>query len=184
MKTKINQFVINSPRPIKARTALRIIGGGLALSCAILCTAATLRADEQVPFRGRFDLTIVSATPIDATHVQLEVAVTAQATHLGNAHGPGTVLIDMSTLTYVGEATWAAANGDSVSFTFAGQFVPSDTPGVLDNVETLEVVGGTGRFEGATGAGIAAGQLDALTLLPLSPAPFVATISSPGSLKK
>jgi hypothetical protein len=86
----------------------------------------------------------------------------------------------------VGKATWAAANGDEVFSTFAGQFVPTDTPGLLENVETFEIVGGTGRFEGATGAGIGGGKVKvdaAGTLTPLWPAPFVGTISSPGSLK-
>jgi hypothetical protein len=71
--------------------------------------------------------------------------------------------------------------------TFAGQFVPTETQGLLENVETFEIVGGTGRFEGATGAGIGGGQVEvdaAGTLTPLFPAPFVGTISSPGSLKR
>jgi len=90
----------------------------------------------------------------------------------------------LRTSQYVGHTIWVAANGDSVSLTFEGQFVPTATAGVLQNVETFEVVGGTGRFEGATGAGVAAGLLDAATLAPLgATVPFVGTISSPGSLK-
>ncbi len=157
----------------------------LALAWIALCINAPLRAGEQVPFKGHFDLTISSApTPVDATHVQFGVDATARVTLLGQARGPGVVVLDVTNLSYVGEATWLAANGDSVVFTFEGQFVPSDTPSVLNNVETFEIVGGTGRFEGATGSGTADGQLDAATLLPLSPAPIDGTISSPGSLQK
>ena len=157
----------------------------LALGCAALCLNAPLRAGEQVPFKGSFNFVVVSATPLDATHVLFDVDVHVQATQLGKASGPGSFILDVAALAYVGQATWLAANGDSVSSSFEGHFVPTDDPAVLENVETFEVTGGTGRFQGATGGGIAAGLLDAATLLPLGKAsPFVGTISSPGSLKK
>ena len=155
----------------------------LALGCAAFCFNAPVRADEQVPFKGRFDFTVLSSTPVDATHFRFDVLVNIHATLLGKAQGPAYFILDVTTLSYVGETTWTAADGDAIFSTFAGQFVPSGTPGVLDNVETGEIVGGTGRFEGATGPIIAAGQVDADTLLPLGPVPFVGTISSPGSLK-
>jgi len=173
-------------------TRFSLFKGGLVLGCAaVLLTsnsisAADIHAGEQVPFKGNFDLTIASAPAIlDATHVQFQVAVNAWATQLGQAHGPGLVILDATDLSYVGEATWAAANGDAVVLTFEGQFVPTTMPGVLENIETFEITGGTGRFEGATGGGVAAGQLDAATLVPLGRgAPFMGTVSSPGSLKK
>jgi hypothetical protein len=157
---------------------------GFALGCAAFCLNAPLFADEQVPFKGSFEFTVLSATPVDATHFRFDVEVNVHATLLGKAQGPAYFILDMTTLSYVGETTWAAANGDAIFSTFAGQFVPSATPGVLDNVESGEIVGGTGRFEGATGPIIGAGQVDAATLLPLALVPFVGTISSPGSLKK
>jgi hypothetical protein len=156
---------------------------GFALGGALLCLNTPLRAGNQVPFKGTFVPTTLSATPVDATHVRLELHVDVRATHLGKAQGPAFLILDVTTLSFVGEATWAAANGDAIITTFAGRFIPTATPGVLDNVETFEIVGGTGRFEGATGAGIVTGQVDAATLVPLAPVPFVGTISSPGSLK-
>lgn len=166
------------------RRAAKTFGLGLTLCCAALCLSAPLRAGEQVPFKGNFDLIILGATPVDATHVRLDVQVNAQATMLGRAQGLGFVILDVTTFGYVGESTLAGANGDAVVFAFVGQFVPSGTPGILENIETFQIVGGTGRFEGATGAGIAGGKLDAVTLLPLTPSPLQGTISSPGSLKK
>jgi len=157
---------------------------GLVLGCAAFCFNAPLRAGDQVPFKGRLEFTILSVTPLDATHFRSEVQVNLQATLLGKAQGPGFFILDVTTLSYVGGVTWVAANGDEVFSTFAGQFVPSATPGVLDNVESGEIVGGTGRFEGATGPVIGGGQVDAATLLPLGPYPIVGTISSPGSLQK
>ena len=166
-------------------TRLSITKGlGLALGCAILCLNAPIRADDQVPFKGYFNPIILSVTPLDATHVRLELDTNVRATQLGHAGGPAFAILDLTDFTYVGEVTWAAANGDEVFITYAGQFVLIETSDVRENVETFEVVGGTGRFEGATGAGSVGGQVDALTLAPLTPIPFVGTISSPGSLTK
>jgi hypothetical protein len=141
------------------------------------------RAGEQVPFNGSFGFEIVSVTPLDATHVAFEVDVDARANHVGNLRGPGFFILDVTDLTYFGQAAWAGSNGDEIFFTFEGQLIPG-APGILDNVETFTVVGGTGRWVGASGGGSAIGQSDAATLLPLAPAPFEGTISSPGSLKK
>jgi hypothetical protein len=137
-----------------------------------------------VPFKGTFDPIVVSTTPVDATHVLLNFDVHVLATHLGKARGPGSAILDLTTLTYVGEATWAAASGDAIVITFEGQFVPTDTPGLFDNVETFEIVGGTGRFKGATGACVAGGMFDFITQSVPAPIPFEGTVSSPGSLKK
>jgi hypothetical protein len=167
----------NQPRKRRRRLLPLAVLATLSLNASVL-------ADGQVPFKGAFNPVILSATQIDGTHLQLDIAVTVMATQLGKAQGPAFATLDLTDLSYVGGGTWAAANGDAVSFTFAGQFVPTVTPGVLENVETFELTGGTGRFEGATGGGVAGGLLDADTLVPLTPAPFVATISSPGSLKK
>ena len=148
------------------------------------CFSTSLRAEDQVPFKGDFHPVIVSSTPLDPTHVRFDVDVDIRATQLGKGQGPAFFVLDLTTFIYVGEADWAAANGDEVFLTFVGQFVPTTTPGLFDNVETIEVVGGTGRFEGATGAATAGGQFDTTTMSAPAPLPFEGTISSPGSLKK
>jgi hypothetical protein len=158
---------------------------GLALGCAALSLTSPVRATDQVPFKGTFVPFVVATTPLDATHVKIEFDVHIQATHVGKARGPAWAILDVTTFSYVGGATWAGANGDAVFSTFEGQFVPTSTPGVPENIETFEITGGTGRFEGATGGGVAGGELDAVTLLPFGRgAPLVGTISSPGSLEK
>ena len=91
---------------------------------ATLCLSAPLRADDQVPFKGAFNLIILSATQVDPTPVRLDIAVTVIASQLGKAHGPAFATLDLTDLSYVGGATWAAANRDAVSLTFAGQFIP------------------------------------------------------------
>jgi hypothetical protein len=156
----------------------------LALGCAALCLTATLRAGEQVPFKGNFDLVILSSTPVGTTHVRFDADAYIKATQIGNARGRGFFILDLATFAYVGAATWAAANGDEVFLTFVGQFVPTTLPGLFDSVATFEVVGGTGRFAGATGGATVGGQFDAVTQSTPAPLPFEGTISSPGSLKK
>jgi hypothetical protein len=156
----------------------------LALGFAAFCSNAPLRAGDQVPFKGTFDPIVVSTTPVDATHELLVFDVHILATCLGKARGTASAILDLTTLLYVGEGTWAAPNGDAIAITFTGQFVPTDTPGLFDNVETCQIVGGTGRFGGATGAFVAGGQFNALTQSAPAPVPFKGTISSPGSLKK
>ena len=166
----------------RARKKLSV---GLALACVSLCLSIPLRAGQQVPFNGDFNPVILIATPIDDSHVHLDLHVTARATHMGNAQGAASITLNVTDFTYVGRTIWVGSNGDTIALTFEGQFVPTATRGVLQNVETFEVVGGTGRFKGATGAGVASGLLDAATLAPLKgTVPFVGTISSPGSLKK
>jgi hypothetical protein len=181
--------VPSGSQPAQAASALSAIRKGThrfvrLVTLVTLCLSALVRADEQVPFKGYFNPVVVSTTPIDETHVLLDFDVYIVATQLGKAQGPASAILDLTTFTYVGEATWAAANGDAISITFAGQFVPTDTAGLFDNVETIEVVGGTGRFEGATGSCAAGGQFDFITASVPAPIPFTGTISSPGSLRK
>src|SRR5262249_14290100 len=132
---------------IREGTHLRV----LLVALVTLCMSAPVRAAEQVPFMGHFNPVVVSTTPIDETHVQLDFDVYIGATQLGKARGPASGVLDVTTFMYVGQALWAAANGDAIFITFEGQFLPTETTGLLDIVETIEVVGRTGRFEGATG---------------------------------
>jgi len=171
--------ILNSIGAARPRIRLLAIA-----ATALLGWNSNLRADEQIPFRGEFSFVVSNAYPIDSElrFWQFEAAVTARATLLGNAHGPARWIFDSVGLSYAGEAVWAGANGDAVFVSFAGQFVPSDTPGILNNVETTLYTGGTGRFTGATGVGYAGGQVGA-DLMPLGTAPFDGMLSSPGSLK-
>jgi len=152
------------------------------LLISLSCFAVPVSACDRVPFKGTFDPTVVSSAVLDSTHIQFNVDVIIRATPLGNAKGPAVFILDETTLTYTGYTTWYTENGDSVSLTFAGTFVPTSTTsttGIYDNVETFKVVGGTGRFAGATGAGVAGGQFDFDTGTAPAPIPFAGTISLP-----
>ena len=187
MSNKFDVLTKEPAPPVRRRSVFKRLGlrlALLALGSAALCINTSLQAGDQVPFKGRFNFVVVSATPLDPTHILFHVDVDVHGTQLGKASGPGMFIFDVAALSYAGEATWMAANGDLIYSSFEGHFVPTAEQGVLGNVESFEITGGTGRFEDATGGGNATGKVDAATLLPLGPAPFDGTISSPGSLKQ
>ena len=128
-----NQFdeLTKSLGPATRPRALKKLSVGLAVACVSLCLSMPLRAGQQVPFNGNFNPVILLATPIDDSQVHLDLHVTARATHLGNAEGAASITLNVSDLSYVGHTIWVASNGDSVSLTFEGQFVPTATAGVL-----------------------------------------------------
>ena len=57
--------------------------------------------------------------------------------------------------TATGTYQFTAANGDMLIASFSGQASLTMTPGVLYIVETATILGGTGRFAGATGGFVA-----------------------------
>ncbi len=63
-----------------------------------------------------------------------------------------------------GNLTITAANGDKLTGTYSGSFIPTDHPSIYmyDNF-TIQITGGTGRFAGATGSGILEGTSNVTT---------------------
>lgn len=143
------------------------------------CLSIPAAAGDQVPFFGMVTGQVISVTPQDAQHLLFVVAVSGHATHLGRFTGEAEVLQNVVDGSYTGSYTWIAANGDTISGTFEGQLIPSETPGISDNLETSIVTEGTGRFEGATGSATFGGQLNTNTLSFVYP--FQGTISNIGT---
>lgn len=86
--------------------------------------------------------------------LNLTVNAEGQATHLGHYSSTASAVITFpspTTAVFDGGGTFTAANGDQLSFTYTGDFFPGPVPGGRGN---YEIVGGTGRFAGATGSGI------------------------------
>jgi hypothetical protein len=77
---------------------------------------------------------------------------TGHATHLGQFTYTYEFVVDLSTVTGVGSAEFTAANGDSLFTTITALAGPSGTPGVNRVVEEHTIVGGAGRFAGASGS--------------------------------
>lgn len=147
----------------------------------LLCLSHPAAAGDQVPFVGTLEGQVVSAIPQDSEHMLFDADVTGHANHLGRFTGEAQVLQNVTDGSYVGSYIWTAANGDTIFGTFEGQLIPTATPGVFDNIETVIVTGGTGRFEGATGNATLTGEIDTITGSFVYP--IDGTISSVGSNK-
>lgn len=121
-------------------------------------------ADQMVPFKARYTFQTVSG-PVEPcgtsgrnrTFVEGE----GNGTHLGSftislsqCGLPGGVLAD-------GRGTFVAANGDLLHFTYTGQ--TTRTPTLITFISFVTFAGGSGRFDGATGAATALGSIDLMT---------------------
>jgi hypothetical protein len=152
----------------------------LTLAGAGLLVAA--RADDQIPLKGYLSVTAEpSSTQPDSPLLDVQITGTGQATVLGNVVVAAAGKLDPATLTYTGSFVWTASNGDTVYGEFVGQFIPTAQPGIFQNIEVFTITGGSGRFEDATGGGLAGGLGN-----PFQPNflhPFTGTISSPGAGK-
>ena len=87
--------------------------------------------------------------PPPAIHRQTDVG-TCQLAHLGRTALHGVQEIDFAAGTQSGERTFTAANGDELHARHAGTSAMV-APGRIAFSAVITIVGGTGRFEGATG---------------------------------
>ena len=114
---------------------------------AALILSGSAAAEKQVPFKGGSSgvVTAVGFDPVKGiayTHVAGE----GQATHLGHFTVTGDVAVHVATGIPTGTWTLIAANGDMLFLEMTGSGI-DPTHGFGE----FTVVGGTGRFEGATG---------------------------------
>jgi hypothetical protein len=115
---------------------------------AALTLSVPAIAGEQVPFKGGSSgvSTVVGFDPVAAI-VYVHFVGTGQATHLGNFTATGDVAIHEIEGIVLGIYTLTAANGDMIFLTMSGHGIdPFHASGAFT------VVGGTGRFQGATGS--------------------------------
>jgi hypothetical protein len=120
----------------------------LALLLAPLVGAA--QADHPVPFRGNWEGSTVSAELVEPGVVFVISAGTGEATHLGRFEMVAPHFTYLATLEVEGTMCFTAANGDELTATVSGQFVPNED-GSLEATLTCTITGGTGRFRRATG---------------------------------
>ncbi len=123
------------------RTAVATLG--LALALLAFGLSSQLHAGPggaNRPFKGHAEGEVTGVSPEGA----LIVESTGTATHLGKFRRTEYVFVDG--LNISGLKVFTAANGDQLLATFAGEFTsPTTAEG------TYTFVGGTGRFEDATG---------------------------------
>jgi hypothetical protein len=109
----------------------------------------------ELPFKGSFTITTtgtVNCPPTcPPTTLRVEGREEGTATHLGRFTAVSVDTVDMATATATGTFDFTAANGDRLLTTTTGgedQFVP---PNISHVSVVATIVGGTGRFAGATG---------------------------------
>jgi hypothetical protein len=154
---------------------------GISLLVAILAALALsgpATAGEQVPFNGK-QSGVYTQTGFSFPVVTASIVSEGEATHVGRFTLTGQVMIHVITGDAVGVFTLTAANGDMLFLTLVGHPPTDPTHGGGE----FTIVGGTGRFQGATGS-----FTDLIEwALPLGASPnlftevFAGTISSPGS---
>jgi hypothetical protein len=158
-------------RPILLLTVLSVAAAG---ACSNDVTGADFRTDQMkarsdasgpgvrtVPFKARYDAHVVGVGPGLGCDARLFLEGGGNGTHLGQftitlgfcGRADGT--LDNGTGTFV------AANGDLLNITFHG--VSDGGYPVLHFTSYVTFVGGTGRFEGATGSATVYGIFDART---------------------
>lgn len=125
-------------------------GQGLSPTSPSATGQPQVQAGTELPFRGSFtrESFAVFQPPITLVITGTE---TGTATHLGRFTGASVDRVNTTNNTGVGTFNLTAANGDQLLTTttgFENEFVP---PNVSKATLHATIVGGTGRFAGATG---------------------------------
>ncbi len=118
------------------------------LLAALMLSAPAIAAGQLVPFKGRSSGAVTTVgVDLVAGIAHTRVEGEGQATHLGHFTQTGDVGVDLATGNARGTWTLTAANGDML-------FLEMEAYGIdpTHGVGAFTVVGGTGRFEGATGS--------------------------------
>jgi hypothetical protein len=143
------------------------------LVLSLLGSSTVLAQSVDRPFRGSFATTRSDpAQPPAGCQLSLETGQLGQATHLGIFTGEGVTCGFNGTVTtappfnlaggpppyfvsdFTVEQTWTAADGSTLSWVSEdGVFVQSLADGSSSALGSMRIVGGTGRFAGATGHG-------------------------------
>ncbi|HET7038070.1 MAG TPA: hypothetical protein VFI42_20520 [Thermomicrobiaceae bacterium] len=166
----------------------------IAVAALALVSTGLAAAGNQVPFHVTVtdeQVTLLPSCPV-AGYACAAFGGSGQVTHLGKTSESGTTMFDA--VAFIGSETHCAAengantltaaNGDQLFITFSGM-VCATSPDFSSGHDTLTftIVGGTGRFAGASGGG---SLLSDFTLTSptagLATSTYDGTISSPGPL--
>jgi hypothetical protein len=121
-------------------------------------SAAGLRAQPgvQLPFRGKFTSETAGAVncppTCPPTILRITGTATGEAAHLGRFTATTIDDVQLSTTSSTGTWNFTAANGDQLFTTTAGVETEFTPPNISHVAHSAAIVGGTGRFNGATGA--------------------------------
>ena len=140
------------------RTSLwRVMCTTLLMAAPIAATPPLSAEPKQIPFRASYDAQFQNTLAFPIVHV------TVQATGEALVLGRSQAVTDnefVNLLTGAGTATFTltAANGDTLVLEDTFHSTPPDAGGAFTFAGDFEVVGGTGRFAGATGGGTVTGS--------------------------
>jgi len=143
------------------RTALATLLAAVGVCCVALGPAAAARTD--VPFKAR-----LSGTAGFTSATSVEFHGTGQATHLGRLTNAGIAVLGPPTggcpdgapgIAAVHTDAFTAANGDELVIRMVNLACPTG-PTSFHGTGRWTVIGGTGRFADATGAGSNEGNAD------------------------
>ena len=137
----------------------------LPLGCAAIMAwtaAPTAFAKEQVPFKGYWNTVhhdTSSFDPVLGPIIAVEVEGEGKSSYLGLARCfSDDQIAFLATGVILASYTYTAANGDRLLLQTASQLVGFDpVTQTVSFIGNFDIVGGTGRFEGATGAGETSG---------------------------
>jgi hypothetical protein len=174
------------------------------ISLAVVALLALLGAVPQpaaagslVPFRATM-VENVQSIVVSGSNVDISIVGAGQATHLGNTSEASNIVVDLSSSpgsTSYGSnchnntrtVTLTGANGDQITLALTG--ISCDTGATTGTTgisqDTYVVMGGTGRYSGATGGGTDTVYIHAPSASspPVSSVTiFTGTLSTPGSL--
>jgi hypothetical protein len=134
---QLSQSIINATKSILGRwTKVTAVGCTLALVCLVATSAQPQASKQARPFK---------ATAI-YTQAGYNFQATGNATHLGKFVGKGSFYVTSAGKLWV-DATWTAANGDTINLEFPDWIIDSAT---FSHGEG-NIIGGTGRFANASG---------------------------------
>lgn len=109
----------------------------------------------DLPFHGQYTLQTSAAVNCPPTCPPTTLLISGtedgNATHLGRFTATSQDSVNIATTQSTGTFNLTAANGDRIFTTTVGQETGFQPPNVSFVTQTATIVGGTGRFAGATG---------------------------------
>lgn len=154
-------------------------------SLAALFTVAafltpTFAATRELPLHGTLETVENNVIAFPLMQVNLEGV--GHASVLGRFRMTLHATVNLITRSGVGTSEFIAADGSRILTTGSGQATPTADPEVVQIVEPVTIVSGTGRFAGATGSavitrlrhipsGVSTGTISGTILLPAGNSP-------------
>jgi hypothetical protein len=130
--------------------AAAISAGTPAAEPAAAARGAAHTPVTQTPIKGSCEIRTVQVQVTTPPILRMVTTGTCHYSHLGRTQVDAVQLLNPVLGTSEADVTYTAANGDILRATNSGRFTPGSSPTVSTTGVTT-IIGGTGRFAGATG---------------------------------